>query len=107
MLGIVERFLAERPDHSCASSCGRSAKGCVDIGCPADLRPAPVMHQAAVLVGHPATGFSSAFKAPEVALRELGRLLTAPVAPTVRLILPADAPPLRQKQEQRGRSSRC
>jgi hypothetical protein len=150
VLGIVERFLAERPDHTlceqlrplseglCAlkgssspvaaqvadvlCEYGATPEGhpevilvvprrqwlepvrgwlareeldCVDIACPADLRPAPVMHQAAVLVGHPATAFSSRFKAPEVALRELGWLVTAPVAPEVRLVLPADAPPLR------------
>ena len=150
MLGVVEQFLAERPDHTlcqqlrplrealCAlrgssspiaaqvadvlCEYGATADGhpeailvvprrqwlepvhgwlasedldCVEIACPADLRTAPVRHQAAVLVGHPATAFSSAFKAPEVALRELGWLLTAPVAPAVRLVLPADAPPLR------------
>lgn len=68
---------------------------CVDIACPADLRTEPVRHQAAILVGHPATAFSSVFKTPEVALRELGWLLTAPVSPAVRVVLPADAPLLR------------
>ncbi|MBS4729853.1 hypothetical protein MSM1_16370 [Mycobacterium sp. SM1] len=68
---------------------------CVDIACPAELRTAPVRHRAAVLVGHPAMAFYSAFKAPEAVLREVGWLLTAPVAPEVRLVVPADAPPLR------------
>ncbi|MBS4730512.1 hypothetical protein MSM1_20030 [Mycobacterium sp. SM1] len=70
---------------------------CVDIACPAELRTAPVRHRAAVLVGHPAMAFYSAFKAPEAVLREVGWLLTAPVAPEVRLVVPADAPPLRPR----------
>lgn len=68
---------------------------CVDIAWPAELRTAPVRHRAAVLVGHPAMAFCSAFKAREAVLREVGWLLTAPVAPVVRLVVPADAPPLR------------
>jgi hypothetical protein len=41
--------------------------------------------------------FCSAFKAPEAVLREVGWLLTAPVAHEVRLVVPADAPPLRSE----------
>jgi hypothetical protein len=149
-LGIVERFLAERPDHALCERLrplsealyalkdssspvaarvadvlceyGATPEGqpeailvvprpqwlepisawlagkdlnCVDTACPADLRTAPVAHRAAVLVGHPATAFSSPFKAADVTLRELGWLLTAPVAPEVRVVLTTDAAPLR------------
>lgn len=69
---------------------------CVDVACPADLRTRPSTHRAAVLVGHPASAFSSAFRPPEVAGREHGWLLSAPPAPNVRLVLTTDAPPLQQ-----------
>ncbi|BBZ45448.1 hypothetical protein [Mycobacterium parmense] len=149
-LGVVERFLAERPDHTLCDRLrvlsdalyalavssspiaaqvedvlceyGATPEGrpevilmvprpqwlepisawlagndlnCVDTACPADLRRAPVTHQAAVLIGHPATAFSSPFRAADVTMRELGWLLTAPVAPEVRVVLTADAPRLR------------
>lgn len=67
---------------------------CVDIACPADLRARLVEHRAAVLAGHPATAFSSAFRIPEVAVQVSGWVLTAPPALQVRLVLTADAPPL-------------
>lgn len=69
---------------------------CVDVASPADLRTDPATHAAAVLLGHPASTFSSAFRAPEVAARETGWMLTAPAAPQVRLVLTADAPPVHE-----------
>lgn len=72
----------------------REELDCVDVACPADLRARLVSHRAAVVVGHPATAFSSAFRPPEVAIRENGWVLTAPTAPQVRLVLTADAPEL-------------
>lgn len=69
---------------------------CVDVACPADLRLQLVTHEAAVLLGHPASTFSSAFRPPEIASRENGWMLTAPTAPRVRLVLTADAPPLHE-----------
>lgn len=65
---------------------------CVDVATPADLRSTPAGHVAVVVLGHPALAFSSAFRAPEVAAREYGWLLTAPPAGRVRLVLTADAP---------------
>jgi hypothetical protein len=67
---------------------------CVDVAAPGRLRAAAGTHAVAVVCGHPATAYSSAFRAPEVAVREHGWLLTAPPADTVCLALPADAPPL-------------
>lgn len=68
---------------------------CVDLACPADLRAGIAAHSAAILVGHPVTAYSSAFRPPGMAVREYGWMLTAPAAPLVRLVLTADAPELR------------
>lgn len=69
---------------------------CIDVASPADLRTRTATHAAAVLLGHPAITFSSAFRAPEVTARETGWMLTAPTAPHVRLVLTADVPPVRE-----------
>ncbi|MGY1805789.1 hypothetical protein ACI8AF_00290 [Blastococcus sp. SYSU D00669] len=67
---------------------------CVDVAAPGQLRAVPATYRAAVLAGHPAYAHSSAFRAPEIAARDTGWLLTAPPAAQVHLALPADAPPV-------------
>ena len=60
---------------------------CVDVATPGQLRTAAGSHRVAVACGHPATGYSSAFRSPEVAVREHGWLFTAPPAPLVAAVL--------------------
>ncbi|WP_142239664.1 hypothetical protein [Mycobacterium sp. ST-F2] len=67
---------------------------CVDTACLGELRSASNTYRATILVGHPAVAFSSRFRTPDMALREMGWLMTAPVSPTVQLVLPSDAPRL-------------
>lgn len=65
----------------------------VDVATAAELRDRCV-HNAALILGHPAVTYSSAFTPPQTAAREAGWLLTAPPAHRVRLALLADDPPL-------------
>lgn len=69
---------------------------CVGVASPADLRSCPASHAAVVMLGHPASTFSSPFRAFDVTARETGWLLTAPTAPRVRLVLTTDAPSIRE-----------
>ncbi|TFH74079.1 hypothetical protein [Cellulomonas sp. HD19AZ1] len=74
----------------------REGLTCVDVATAASLRD-QCGHLAAIVLGHPALTYSTAFRTPYVAAREAGWLLTAPPAGRVRLALLTDDPPLTER----------
>lgn len=90
---VVPRDRVVAPTLACLE---REGLSCVDVATAASLRD-QCGYLAAIILGHPALTYASAFRAPDVAAREAGWLLTAPPAGRVRLALLADDPPLTER----------
>lgn len=87
---VVPRAVLAEPVRTWLEGDGFS---CVDIATPADLRQGR-LHQAALVLGHPAATYATPFSPPQTAAREVGWLLTSPPAHRVRLALLDDDPAL-------------